>query len=132
MIGKLPHHDVGHPPTGGDPPREAYRGGVPPTDSPAEEPDSAERRWLDDELAGLDPDDPEVKAFGEHLSRIRRQGPGFTVEGYLAGVTDFAESVNRAQGPRRASAVLVVVLLLLGVAFAVWETTIFIVATLLG
>lgn len=76
---------------------------------------------FDDELLGLDPDDPEARAFAEHLDRMQRQRPGFTVEGYLDGVRDFAESANRAQGGRRWAAVLVVALLLLGVAFVVWE-----------
>lgn len=80
-----------------------------------------ERRRLDDELVGLDRDDPEVRAFSEHLARLHRQYPGFTVEGYLSGVADFADSANRAQGLRRMAAVVVVLLLLLGVAFAVWE-----------
>ena len=83
--------------------------------------DAQERRRLDDELIGLDRDDPEVQAFSEHLARIHRQRPGFTVEGYLSGIRDFAESANRAAGPRRLTAVLVVLLILLGVAFAVWE-----------
>ena len=76
---------------------------------------------FDDELLGLDPEDPEAQAFAEHLDRMQRQGPGYTVEGYLDGVRDFAESANRAEGGRRWAAVLVVVLLLLGVAFVVWE-----------
>ena len=85
--------------------------------------DAQERRRLDDELIGLDRDDPEVQAFSEHLARIHRQRPGFTVEGYLSGIRDFADSANRAAGLRRLAAVLVVVLILLGVAFAVWELT---------
>lgn len=86
------------------------------------EPDRSGRSSrFDDELLGLDPDDPEARAFAEHLDRMQRQRPGFTVEGYLDGVRDFAESANRAQGGRRWAAVLVVVLLLLGVAFVVWE-----------
>lgn len=83
--------------------------------------DAQERRRLDDELTGLDRDDPEVQAFAAHLSRIHRQRPGFTVEGYLSGIRDFAESANRAEGLRRVLAVLVVLLLLLGIAFTVWE-----------
>lgn len=102
-----------------------------PQDPQDEEPDADERRRLDDELIGLDREDPEVQAFSEHLSRIHRLRPGFTVEGYLSGVTDFAESANRAQGPRRAAAVLVVALLLLVAAFAVWEAATFIIDTLL-
>jgi hypothetical protein len=71
-------------------------------------------RQFDDELLGLDPDDPEAQAFAE-----------------LDGVRDFAESANRAEGGRRWAAVLVVVLLLLGVAYVVWESLVFVVVTLL-
>jgi hypothetical protein len=88
-------------------------------------------RWFDDELLGLDPDDPEAQAFAAHLDRMQRQRPAFTVEGYLDGVRDFAESANRAEGGRRWAAVLVVVLLLLGVAWVVWEALVFVVVTLL-
>lgn len=94
-----------------------------PTDDPED------RLRLDDELLGLDRDDPEVQEFSEHLARIHRQRPGFTVEGYLSGITDFADSANRAEGLRRVAAVLVVLLLLLGVAFAVWEIATFIISS---
>jgi hypothetical protein len=80
---------------------------------------------IDEELIGLDPEDPETKAFAEHLSRMRGPGGGhnaFTVEGYLNGVGEFANSVNRANGHRRLMAVIVIGLILLGVLFAVWET----------
>ena len=86
---------------------------------------------FDDELLGLDPDDPEAQAFAAHLDRMQRQRPAFTVEGYLDGVRDFAESANRAEGGRRWAAVLVVVLLLLGVAYVVWESIVFVLVTLL-
>ena len=86
---------------------------------------------FDDELLGLDPDDPEAQAFAAHLDRMQRQRPAFTVEGYLDGVRDFAESANRAEGGRRWAAVLVVVLLLLGAAYVVWEALVFVVVTLL-
>jgi hypothetical protein len=95
-------------------------------------PDEQERRRLDEDLIGLDRDDPEVRAFSEHLDRTHRQFPSFTVEGYLSGVSDFADSANRSQGLRRMAAVVVVALILLGVAVAVWETTVFIVTVLLG
>ncbi len=85
-------------------------------------PGAEERRRLDDELIGLDRDDPEVRAFSEHLDRVHRHRPGFTIEGALSDVTDFAESANRARGPRWVAAVLVAVLILLGVAVALWET----------
>lgn len=67
---------------------------------------------LDDELIGLDRDDPETQAFAAHLDRMHRDRPSFTVEGYLDGVSDFADSANRAQGGRRLGAVVLVLLLL--------------------
>ncbi|GAA1342922.1 hypothetical protein [Saccharothrix algeriensis] len=87
----------------------------PPPGRSAEGPPS-----IEDELVGLDPDDPETRAFAEHLDRMQRQQPAFTVEGYLAGVANFADSANRAGGLRRQTAVLVVVLILLGVGVSVW------------
>jgi hypothetical protein len=54
------------------------------------------------------------------------------VEGYLSGVSDFAESVNRAEGPRRLAAVLVVVLILLGVGVTLWQAATFVLTALLG
>ena len=96
------------------------------------EPDRPGRsRQFDDELLGLDPEDPEAQAFAAHLDHMQRQHPAFTVEGYLDGVRDFAESANRAEGGRRWAAVLVVVLLLLGVAYVVWESIVFVLVTLL-
>jgi hypothetical protein len=86
-------------------------------------------RQFDDELIGLDPDDPDAQAFAAHLDRMQRQSPTFTVEGYLDGVRDFADSANRAQGGRRLAAVVVVVLLLLGVAYVVWESLLFVLLT---
>lgn len=77
---------------------------------------------------GLDPDDPEARAFAEHLDRMQRDRPSFTVEGYLAGVGEFADSANRAEGGRRWAAVLVTVLLLAVAAFVVWEALVFVVS----
>ncbi|MGH3768504.1 MAG: hypothetical protein ACRDS0_34420 [Pseudonocardiaceae bacterium] len=94
--------------------------------------DEPERRRLDDDLIGLDRNDPEVRAFREHLERAHRAYPGFTVEGYLSGVTDFADSANRAQGLRRVAAVVVVALILVTMADALWEITTVVVTTLLG
>ncbi|WP_229686352.1 hypothetical protein [Longimycelium tulufanense] len=97
------------------------------------EPDPAAPAGLfADELLGLDPDDPEARAFAEHLERMRRVRPSYTVEGYLAGVSDFAESANRARGHRRLVAVVLVGLILLGVAWAVWEALIFVFGTFLA
>lgn len=85
--------------------------------------------WDSDELIGLDPQDPEAQAFAEHLARIRRDRPGFTVEGYLDGVTDFAESANRSNGERRFLAVLLVGLLLLVAGYLIWDALHFVVTT---
>jgi hypothetical protein len=89
----------------------------------------ARSRQFDDELVGLDPDDPEAQAFAAHLDRMQRQTPAFTVEGYLEGVRDFAESANRTEGGRRWAAVLIVVLLLVGVVDVVWQSLLFVLAT---
>jgi len=82
-------------------------------------PEPADR--FEDDLVGLDRDDPEARAFAEHLDRMERVRNGYTVEGYLAGVTDFAESANRSRGHRRLTVTLVVALILLGLAFATWN-----------
>ncbi len=89
--------------------------------------DPERSRQFDDELLGLDPHDPEARAFAEHLDRMQRQRPAFTVEGYLAGVSDFAESANRAEGERRWGAVIVVLLLLAVAAYLVWDVLQFVV-----
>lgn len=107
-----------------------YRDAVARSDR--EQQDESERLRLDDELIGLDRDDPEVQAFSEHLERIHRLRPCFTVEGYLSGVSDFADSANRSQGPRRVAVVVVVMLILLGVATTVWGAMMFILTSLLG
>jgi hypothetical protein len=88
-------------------------------------------RQFDDELLGLDPDDPEARAFAAHLDRMQEQRPAFTVEGYLAGVGRFAESANRASGPRRLGAVAIAVLLLVVAAWLIWEALVFVAATYL-
>jgi hypothetical protein len=86
-------------------------------------------RQFDDELVGLDPDDPEAQAFAAHLDRMQTQRPGYTVEGYLAGITDFADSANRAEGGRRWAAVFVVLALLAGAAYVAWEALVFVLRT---
>ena len=102
---------------------------MPQRDPWDDEPAAPRGRFADD-LIGLDPADPDAQAFAAHLDRMERTPPSFTVEGALAGVCDFAESANRAQGHRRAVAVLVVGLLLLGVVFTVWEALLFLVTVL--
>lgn len=94
------------------------------------EPDrTARSRQFDDELVGLDPDDPEAQAFADHLDRMQRQPATFTVEGYLAGVSFFADSANRAEGGRRWAAVGVVLLLLAVAAYLMWDSLMFVVLT---
>lgn len=93
-----------------------------------EGPDGLERS-IDDELIGLDPDDPETKAFADHLRRMHIDHPNFTIEGYIEGVGDFANSANRASGHRRLTAVLMVGLLLLGAVWAAWQTLGFVLTT---
>ena len=90
-------------------------------DQGPDEPAGPHGRFADD-LVGLDPDDPEARAFAAHLDRMEQTGPAaFTVEGQLAGVRDFAESANRADGPRRLAAVVLVALVLLGTGFVIFE-----------
>ncbi len=84
---------------------------------------------FEDELIGLDRDDPETQAFAAHLDRMHRESPAFTVEGYLDGVGVFADSANRAEGERRLAAVVIVLMLLAVVAGVVWDALRFVVAT---
>ncbi len=79
-----------------------------------------EREQIQEELVGLDPHDPETQAFAQHLGRMKRERPGYTVEGYLDGVGDFADSANRTTGHRRLMAVIVVGLLLLAAVLTIW------------
>jgi hypothetical protein len=84
---------------------------------------------FDDELVGLDPDDPEAQAFAAHLDRMQRQGPAFTVEGYLEGVRAFADSANRAEGGRWWAAVVLVGLLLAVAGYVVYDALVFVIGT---
>src|SRR4051794_8090803 len=98
----------------------------------ADEPGPRPRSPFDDELIGLDPDEPDAQAFAAHLDRMRRNRPAYTVEGSLLGVGDFADSANRAEGGRRWAAVLVVVLLLAGVVWAAVNAIGFVWTALVG
>ena len=84
---------------------------------------------FDDDLLGLDPDDPEAQAFAAHLDRMQHQGPAFTVEGYLDGVRAFADSANRAEGGRWWAAVVLVGLLLVVAGYVVFDALMFVVQT---
>jgi hypothetical protein len=74
---------------------------------------------FDDDLIGLDPDDPDAQAFAQHLDRMQRCGPNFTVEASIDGVADFADSTNRSGGLRWWVAVTLVSLI--GVLVASWD-----------
>jgi hypothetical protein len=76
---------------------------------------------FDEELIGLDPEDPEAQAFAEHLDRMQRCEPGFTIEASLDRVADFAESSARAGGLRWWTAAAVAVLIVFGVVLASWD-----------
>ena len=86
-------------------------------------------RQFDDELLGLDPHDPEAQAFAAHLDRMQRQRPAFTVEGYLDGVREFADSANRAEGARRWAAVVLVALLLAVALYVAGDALLFVLGT---
>lgn len=77
---------------------------------------------FDDDLVGLDPDDPEAQEFAAHLDRMERTGPGFTVEESLRGVAEFAEGSNRVGGLRWWVAAMVALLIVAGVLVAAWDT----------
>jgi len=98
-----------------------------------QDPDEEGRRAADplfrDELLGLDPDDPEARAFAEHLRRQQRVNPSFTVEGYLADMRDFAASANRLGGHHKLMASILVLLILLGVTVAMWDALVYAVTT---
>lgn len=94
------------------------------------EPPGPPGRFADD-LIGLDPDDPEARAFAAHLDRMERVRPMFTVEGELGGVRDFAESANRMGGLTRWAAWLVALLVLLGVGYVAYGVLEFVVTTYL-
>ncbi|EIE99594.1 hypothetical protein [Saccharomonospora glauca] len=87
----------------------------------AENPGAERHPRFDDDLVGLDPDDPEARAFAEHLDRMQRCEPTFTVEGSLRGVADFAEGSNRASGLRWWIAALIACLIIVGVLVSAWD-----------
>jgi len=90
-------------------------------------PQDDSRGRFDDDLIGMDPQDPEVRRFAEHLDRMEHPTSPSTVEGMLRGFGDFADSANRARGHRRFLAVTVVLLVvgpaLLGLVWAVLRFT---------
>lgn len=95
------------------------------------EPAGPTGRFADD-LIGLDPRDPDVQAFAAHLDRMEQVRPGYTVEGYLDGVSAFVDSANRTGGLRRLAATVLVTLILLGVGVAVWNALLYVLGTIFG
>jgi hypothetical protein len=95
----------------------------------ADEPGSHRDR---EDLLGLDPHDPEVREFADHLDRIEQNRSGYTVEGYLGGISDFADSANRLGGHHRLTVMILITLILVGVLVAVWDALVFILSTLGG
>jgi hypothetical protein len=106
----------------------AVNGTQDPDDDPRRPADPLAGQF-DDELLGLDPEDPEARAFAEHLIRQRQVNPSFTVEGYLSDMRDFAASANRLGGHRKLMASILVLLILLGVTVAVWDAVVYAFAT---
>ncbi len=96
-------------------------------------PEEPDRNRFHEELIGLDPDDPEVRAFAAHLDRIsNNHRSGYTVEGYLGGIADFADSANRLGGHRRLTVLILITLILGGVGVAVWDALVFVLSTTFG
>ena len=91
-----------------------------------------DRQDLTEDLHGLDPDDPDVREFVAHRERMREPHAKATVEGLLRGVDDFADSVNRSAGHRKVFAVTVVVLMLFGVAWTIFNALPFMLSTFFG
>jgi hypothetical protein len=74
-----------------------------------------------EDLIGLDPHDPEAQAFAEHLDRMEKTGPTFTIEACLQGMSDFADSSNRLGGSRWFFSAVLVGLIMLGVVVGAWD-----------
>jgi hypothetical protein len=85
-----------------------------------------------EDLVGLDPDDPEAQAFAAHLDRVERVRSGYTVEGYLEGMSEFADGANRLGGHYRLMAMILALFILFGVAVAAWDAILYFLSTLFG
>lgn len=115
-----------------DAPDSRYRCRMVREDRGHDEPEQQPGGRFADDLIGLDPFDPEARAFAEHLDKMERPNSKATIEGMLEGVEEFAGSANRTEGHRRVVVVLVVLLILIGVAVAVWNSLGFMVNTFFG
>ena len=100
-----------------------------PEDSPRREPPSD--RFQDD-LIGLDPDDPEARAFAEHLDRVQKVRSGYTVEGYLDDMSDFADGANRLGGHYRLMVTILALFILAGFVVAAWDALVYLLSALFG
>jgi hypothetical protein len=100
-----------------------------PDDGPRRKP-SSER--FDDDLIGLDPEDPEARAFAEHLDRVEKVRSGYTVEGYLADMSDFADGANRLGGHYRLMVTILALLILSGFVVAAWDAIVYVLTALFG
>src|SRR5262245_36136717 len=89
-------------------------------------PEDPDKSRVDDELIGLDPEDPETQAFAAHLHRQHHVRPSYTVEGYLSDMGDFADSANRLGGHRKLMASILVLLILLGVMVTAWDALVYV------
>ncbi|WP_232237392.1 MULTISPECIES: hypothetical protein [Actinoalloteichus] len=85
-----------------------------------------------EDLIGLDPHDPEAKAFAAHLDRMERDRPSMTIEGSLAALREFTDSANRVGGGRRLVAVVVVTLILTAFLLLVWHILVLAATVFLG
>ena len=101
-----------------------------PDDGPRR--DQPTERFHDDDLIGLDPDDPEARAFAEHLDRVQKVRSGYTVEGYLADMSDFADGANRLGGHYRLMVTILALLILAGIAVAAWDAIVYLLTALFG
>jgi hypothetical protein len=91
-----------------------------------DEPEEKRSRQFDDELVGLDPEDPDAQAFAAHLERQQQVRSSYTVEGYLSDVGDFADSANRLGGHYKLMAAILVLLILLGVTITAWDALVYV------
>jgi len=85
-----------------------------------------------DDLIGLDPDDPEARAFADHLDRVEKVRSGYTVEGYLADMSDFADGANRLGGHYRLMATILALIILVGIGVAAWDAFMYLLTALFG
>lgn len=103
------------------------------SDTPDENPRRKQRSdRFDEDLIGLDPDDPEAQAFAEHLDRVEKVHSRYTIEGYLADMSDFADGANRLGGHYRLMAMILALVILFGVAVAAWDTIMYLLSMLFG